>query len=75
MVVLEDIPPFKILLKTGKLRPTFGGHRRPFCHSSMCDRFVKTGNKYERGKGLQALHSDSLLGLEPAFASKSQLVR
>lgn len=32
------------------MRPTFGGHRRPFCHSSMCDRFLKTGNKYERDK-------------------------
>ena len=34
----------------GKLRPTFGGHRRPFCHSSMRDRFLKTGNKCERDK-------------------------
>ena len=43
------------------------------CRSSIEQRLLcwETDNKNERDKRLQAKHSNSLLGLEPAFASKS----
>lgn len=50
MVQSHSVSLFSSRVKTGKLKPIFGGHRRPFCHSSLLRRILEAVNKYERNK-------------------------